>query len=120
MIHKLFLILLTYGTVAMSAPISCGKNTSDFRVQVSSDWQTAVVTINSEIPGFGTLVCRPPQQRLNDPVFLICSSPYVADAGYQATFSAQSPTDATVELEEFWIGGARLLDVLPCAMAMHE
>lgn len=112
--QKIIFSLFFIGTSAMAAPIFCGSRTSPYRLQVSNDHKSAVLTIKNKIPQFGRLTCRSEQG-------LYCHSPHVADAGYGASFRAKAgTTDLLVEVETFWIGGTRPLVTLPCVAAMNH
>jgi hypothetical protein len=110
---KLMLIALVAGSSAMAAPISCARKGSPYRLWVGNNLKTATLTINGQKPEFGDLTCRYNNHQLT------CHSPHVADAGYGAVFTRQSPTDLTVQIGEFWIGGTRPVANLTCVQAMN-
>lgn len=116
-----FLGFLAFASTTQAAPIFCGAETSDYAVAVSNDHRSATLTINGETPQFGELVCRPMKNEGQvGQTFLQCHSPFVADAGYAATFRhASGVADSIVHVEESWIGGSYDRATLPCVKAMN-
>jgi hypothetical protein len=111
--QKLFFALMLIGTSAMAAPISCAHTRSKYQVWVHNDHRTAELSIGGKPTQFGKLVCRAGKR-------LVCASPHVADAGYQATFTRNPDSRAlTVQVDEFWFGGTRPLAALPCVEAQN-
>ncbi len=111
---KVLFSLFFVGTSAFAAPIFCGSKSSAYRVVVSNDNRSAKLEHNGKVTEFGKLECRYAKQ-------LVCSSPHVADAGYQATFTRKPRSnDLLVKVDEIWFGGTRPLVTLPCVAALNH
>lgn len=114
------LLFSVMGSAAFAAPILCEAQTSNYSIAVANDLSSATIKLNNEIPKFGELVCESITEESEDKVFLVCYSPDVADAGYQAIFSkTENPLNPAVQIDEFWFGGTKTRANLPCTQSQE-
>lgn len=117
------LSLFALVSTAQAAPAFCGAANSGYKIEVADSGRTATVTLDGEEVEFGHLNCDSlrSEDRLGEEAFLHCESPYVADAGYTATFRrTKDPLRSIVKLEEAWIGGTHHRATLVCVHSLNQ
>jgi hypothetical protein len=110
-------ILVSRAQSDMGSNLTCQSPNSEYQVLIHADETGGRVLRNHEATRFGTLICSQIERPGSEKEKLMCRSTNVADAGFNVIYHLGDESHPSfVKLYEIWIGGARPLATLPCAV----